>query len=185
VGRACSVARHGWGSCATAWGVVLSVAASSGCEAPSEFLDPAGVVRPAGQALTAGPLTAGTASGAGWVGTANTTTINTAYATYNATGQDDLILTNFGFSVPGVNLIDGIVVERTGNGAGSSPAARRYRMGLTQDGATPAGTRKTGLALPKSTDDTVTVGTVTDLWGGGLDAGRDQLAELRGFDFGR
>ncbi len=116
-------------------------------------------------AATSGPSPAGTAAGTNWTSTGNTAASDNADAGYNNTAQDDLKLTNFGFAIPVNNIIDGIEVEREASGAGNSPGTRQYRMGLTKDGTALSGTRKTGQALPKTTDDVVTVGTTSDLWG--------------------
>ncbi len=112
-----------------------------------------------------GPLTAGTSSGTNWTTPGNTAASDDAYAIYNSTTQDDLILTNFGFSIPAGSTINGISVEREGNGSANPPAGRRYRMGLTKDATNLAGVRKADLNLPKNTDDTVTIGGASDLWG--------------------
>lgn len=113
---------------------------------------------------SAGPNTAGTASGTNWVDPTNTAASDNNYAIYDAKLRDDLKLTNFGFSIPTEATINGIVVTREGHGTGIL-TKREYQIGLTKDGSALAGTRKTGQALPSTTDDTVDIGSSTDLWG--------------------
>jgi len=115
---------------------------------------------------TAGPNAAGTASdpSTNWTTPGNTTVSDDAYAIYDDNTQDDLQLTNFGFSIPAGSVIDGIVITREGHGTGSTDVKRWFRIGLTKDGSTLVGTRKIGQQLP-TTDDTVEIGNATDLWG--------------------
>jgi methionine-rich copper-binding protein CopC len=113
---------------------------------------------------TAGPSTAVTSSGSGWTTPGNTTSSNDAYAIYNSTGQTDLILSNFGYSIPSTATISGITVVSEGNGAGSTAARRQYRIGLTKNASALAGTRKTGQQFTTSDSD-ITSGSGSDLWG--------------------
>ncbi|NIM97046.1 MAG: hypothetical protein GTO24_02840, partial [candidate division Zixibacteria bacterium] len=91
---------------------------------------------------------------------------------YNATGRDDLILTNFGFTdseIPAYATITGIIVTREGHGTGN-PAAREYRIGLTKNASDLVGDRKPDQALPKNesgedAEGSVDVGSATDKWG--------------------
>lgn len=117
------------------------------------------------KADTAGPRTAGTASGTNWSNPGNTTISDDARAIYNSTAQNPLLLTNFGFTIPAGATINGITVTREGGGDGSNVPRRRYQMALMKDGSNIAGTEKTGLNLPQTTEDTVDVGSATDLWG--------------------
>ena len=118
-----------------------------------------------------GPLTAGTVTGTSW--TFDLTSLKVSAETsddnrdiYDSTSQDDLILTNFGFGIASNATITGIVVTREGHStAANPPSNRHYQIGLTKDGSALAGTRKTGQALPKDTDDSDDIGTTSDLWG--------------------
>jgi hypothetical protein len=101
----------------------------------------------------------------------NCFTSNDARATFNNTGQNDLQATGYGFAIPAGSTINGIIVRREGNGHDSKVAQRRFRIGLTKDGTALAGTRKTAQNLPQTTDDTVDIGTATDLWGTTWSAG--------------
>lgn len=106
----------------------------------------------------------GSAAGTNWTTPTNALTSNDSYAVYNNTAQDDLRLTNFGFSLPTTVTILGIKVDIEGNGSSGTAAQRQIRVGLTKDGTTLAGTRTTGVELPAS-DGTVTVGGPTSLHG--------------------
>jgi len=144
---------------------------------------------------TAGPNTAGTASGTNWLNPGYTAASDDSHATYDNNQQDDLRLTNFGFSIPAGSTIDGIVVTREGYGDGPTEAKRQFRIGLTKDGSTLAGTRKIDQPLP-ITEDTVDIGNATDLWGttwtvaeinattfGVLISDNDAKADEIGFDY--
>ncbi|MBI4802296.1 MAG: hypothetical protein HY796_07205 [Elusimicrobia bacterium] len=108
----------------------------------------------------------GAASGTNWTTPANIADgVNATYASYNNTTQDYLKVTNFKFSISSAATINGITVTRKGHGDGVTAAKRQYAIGLTKDGAALAGTAKTGVDLPQDTDDVVSTGTTTDLWG--------------------
>ena len=105
------------------------------------------------------------ASGTNWTSPGNVFGSDDARATYNNTAQNDLRISGFGFTVPSGSTISGITVRREGHGTAGNSSDRTFRIGLTKDGSTLAGTRKTGQLLPKNTDNTVSIGGPADAWG--------------------
>src|SRR6185295_14728122 len=112
-----------------------------------------------------GPRLPTVAVGSGWVTPQNVLSSNDLRATYTLTGQVDLRCTGFGFTVASDATITGIVVHHQGQGASATTAQRQVRLGLTKDGTTLAGTRKTAIQYSRAADTDVTNGTSGDLWG--------------------
>jgi hypothetical protein len=126
-----------------------------------------GITAPAAApTLSTDPVYCGTASGTNWTNATNAQgTINQTYAVYNNTAQDNLKCTNFGVTVPAGAQITGVIVNVTGHSPDTTTANRQIDVGLTIDGSTLAGTRKTANTLNLGTDTTVQLGGSGDLWG--------------------
>ena len=109
--------------------------------------------------------TANTASGSGWIGTADTKTIDGKAAVYNSvTATEWLKLSNFGLGPSG--SINGIQVDSHGSGTCGDPTNRGMEIALSKDGgASIHGSTKT-FTLDQTTDATETSGGAADLWGG-------------------
>jgi len=160
---------------------VNSVAYNGGANIHSLTVNPTRNLIGAGTAVFAGALASatqlalttqasataspGTLAGTNWTTPANAASSDDSYAIYNNTTQDELTLTNFGFSLPASSTIRGFEILIEGNGTDAVAANRQFRVGLTKDGAALAGTRKTDITLNQTTDTTLTQGTSTDTWG--------------------
>ncbi|MBI3298903.1 MAG: hypothetical protein HYZ75_12105 [Elusimicrobia bacterium] len=122
---------------------------------------------------------ASVSGGADWTNPANVQGDDGAYADFNATSQSYLTIKTFGFSLPVGATVDGVQVVVNGQGAGGTNARRRFRAGLTKDGANLAGTEMTALTFLQDVDSDITTGGATDLWGTTL-----TRAEVNSADFG-
>ena len=129
-----------------------------------------GIAKPAAKPTVAvtgsgntGLLAPTAAAGSNWTNPTNVFTSDNSYAVYNTTTQDDLRLTTFAASVPVGSTIAGVIVEIEGNGTSATAADRQIQVGLTTDGTTLVGVRKT-TTLNQTTDTTLTLGSATDTW---------------------
>lgn len=105
------------------------------------------------------------ATGINWTNPGNVLADDGARASYTGTTQDELKVTGFGFTVPLNATITGITVRSQGQGASATAAHRQARIGLTKDGSTLVGTRKTGVQYDQGADTDVDSGGPADLWG--------------------
>ncbi len=116
-------------------------------------------------------------AGTSWTNPTNVLASDDTRADYNDTAQDELKVTGFSTGVPLTARIVGIEVSIEGFGDDADAAQRTIEVGLTKDGVTLAGTRKT-LVLNQSTDTTQVLGSATDLWGGHWGTGHVNNAEF-------
>ena len=110
------------------------------------------------------PFSPAMAAGTNWTNPTNVVSSNDSRADYDDTDQDELKVTNFTADIPLSASIVGIEVLIEGFGDSATVAQRVIDVGLTLDGTTLLGTRKT-LTLNQTTDTTQTLGSSTDLWG--------------------
>lgn len=114
---------------------------------------------------TSAATVAGTASGTNWTTPTNTTSDNATYAVYATTTQDNLKLTNFGFSVPTGATVTGVTIVVNGNGTDATAGNRSIEVGLTKDGTTLSGTRAASQNMNQTTDTNLTFGSSASLFG--------------------
>lgn len=125
---------------------------------------------------TTSATTAGTASaGTNWTTTSGTlqaafATSDNIYAIFNNAGQNAEFLSNFNFNVPSNANIVGLTTTIEGNSSNATTANRQYRLGISKEASTLAGTERSGATtqLAQTTDTTSTVpstGGTLDTWG--------------------
>lgn len=104
-----------------------------------------------------------------WTGTANLAASDDTYASAVGTGAlDSLVVSNFGFAIPAAATIDGIIVEYERKaGAAFSVLSQTafYNGGKLLKAGSPVGTAKTDGNWWATTDETITLGSSSDLWG--------------------
>jgi hypothetical protein len=118
------------------------------------------------QAVSQGPNYAGAATATGWSSAANATGTPDNACASSTTSGDTLDLTNFGFTIPGAAVINGITVEV--KFAGTSAGDDGVRVQLLKGGL-PTTAFQDILAMSGQSDCSNsafrTVGSPTDLWG--------------------
>ncbi len=103
-----------------------------------------------------------------WTSTGNAGSSNDSYAVFgdlqNSVGaySDYILVTNFGFNIPPATVIEGIAVEveRSDPGARTSD----YSIRIIREGVLGSTDKSTGTPYP-ATDQYITYGSSTDLWG--------------------
>jgi len=105
------------------------------------------------------------ATGTGWTNPTRAYYSDNSRATSNVAAQPELRITGFDFSslADGVPIV-GITVKVEGYHSSSTSTNRQYQVGMTKDGSTLAGTRKTDTFLQNS-ESVRTLGGIADLWG--------------------
>ena len=103
-------------------------------------------------------------TGTNWTTPTNIQLDNGAYASYNNTLQDWIIVKTFGFSIPTASVIDGIQVVVQGYSPNTQTARRAFNAALTKDGSTVAGSAVTALQMPNPTDADVAVSSAGAFW---------------------
>jgi hypothetical protein len=118
------------------------------------------------QAASQGPNYAGAASTVGWTDAANATGTPDNACASSTTSGDTLDLTNFGFTIPGAAVINGITVEV--KFAGTPGGGNGVRVQLLKGGS-PVGNTQDIYAISGQSDCSNsafrTVGSPTDPWG--------------------
>ncbi|MBI2387707.1 MAG: hypothetical protein HYV14_17100 [Elusimicrobia bacterium] len=119
-----------------------------------------------GQALFQEKTSANATSitGTNWTTPTNIQTDNGAYASYNNTAQDWLVVKTFGFSIPTASVIDGIQVVVQGYSPNTQTARRAFDAALTKDGSTAAGSAVLALQMPNPSDADVAVSSAGAFW---------------------
>ncbi|MCM2304616.1 MAG: hypothetical protein NDJ72_07930, partial [Elusimicrobia bacterium] len=119
-----------------------------------------------GQALFQEKTSANATSitGTNWTTPTNIQTDNGAYASYNATTQDWIVVKTFGFSIPTASVIDGVEVVVQGYSPNTQTTRRVFDAALTKNGSAVAGAAVTALVMPNPSDADVAVSSAGAFW---------------------